>query len=58
MDATAENVNKILEPYFALFGQRKDPKTKKSIDELINSDKFLRGQGPMSTVRDDFKLIK
>ncbi|KAL1972454.1 hypothetical protein VTN31DRAFT_6868 [Thermomyces dupontii] len=58
MDATAENVNKILEPYFALFGQRKDPKTKKSMDELLNSEKFLRGQGPMSTVRDDVKLIK
>ncbi|EED12553.1 tryptophanyl-tRNA synthetase, putative [Talaromyces stipitatus ATCC 10500] len=51
LDATADDVDKALEPYFSQFGQRYDAKQKKSIVEQINSERFTNPRSPMNEVR-------
>lgn len=51
LDATADDVDKALEPYFAQFGQRHDAKQKQPIVEQINSERFTNPRSPMNEVR-------
>ncbi|EEA18849.1 hypothetical protein EYB25_008946 [Talaromyces marneffei] len=51
LDATADDVDKALEPYFAQFGQRHDAKQQKSMVEQINSERFSNPRSPMNEVR-------
>ncbi|GAM40772.1 tryptophanyl-tRNA synthetase [Talaromyces pinophilus] len=51
LDATADDVDKALEPYFAQFGQRHDAKQKQPMVEQINSERFTNPRSPMNEVR-------
>lgn len=51
LDATADDVDKALAPYFAQFGQRHDAKQKQPMVEQINSERFTNPRSPMNEVR-------
>lgn len=51
MDTAAEETNKVLEPYLSHFGHRNGANAPKSIEELLNNERFSNRQAPLNAVR-------